>query len=191
MTTNYKLYMITQKDMLELVKINKDIRDFAILHREKYLSTLSEKFIDMPIETVILNDKKYFLTLDTSARLYYILCMKQNKTIGMCKFIQFSNKIKDIDFFFPLIDRYDLSKSFYIFGVYVDETERGHGACKLMLKYIMDYASKLHISLIISDIKKSNIPSINCNMSAGFINTKILSRKPDVHFYVYPYNYLS
>ena len=187
MTTiqEYELLIVPQNEMISLIDKNRMVYNLLVTQRDKYLVHLSEKFYNMPIRQIIRDEKKYFMSIDRQAKLFYIICMEDKIPVGLCKLIDFGNDIKNIDFFQPLLQKYKLKHSIYIYGVYVLESARGKGICHSILKYVVAYIRENNITLAIADIKKNNSSSINCFTKTGFIKTNIVSRYPDVYFFTF------
>jgi len=184
----FKLCFVTQNNMINEISTDKELYNLLKLQRDNYLIALSDKFIDMPIENIIKDEKKYFLASDKSSKLYYLICYYNNIPVGVCKFIDFSDKIFHIDFFQKLRPKKTISNGarfLYVFGVYVNDKYRGMGICKKMLEKVINCSEKMSVKLIISDIKKDNSSSIKCFNSSGFTKTNIISRFPDVYFYAH------
>jgi predicted acetyltransferase len=184
MTSSYKIIITSKQQLNELIQKNKNVYQFMIHYRDYYLTTLSPKFKGMNIEDIVSNEKKYFLSEDSVSQLYYILCVKEKKVIGMCKIIWFSSEIRNIDFFYRLAHMYKIDTAIYAYGAYVIKDERNNGACTKMLDYIMEFANNFKIKTIITDIKQNNVFSIRSNLSAGFKQTNLISRPPDVYFFI-------
>lgn len=179
----YELLIVPRDDMANLINKNTSINNLLVSQRDKYLIHLSDKYINMPIRQIIRNDKQYFMENDRSAKQSYIICFNNKRPVGFCKVIEFGKDIRNIDFFQPLLRKYDLSHSIYVYSVFVLESERGKGICSAMLKYIVSYIKDNNITTAIADIKKDNYSSIKCFTTHGFVKTGIASRGHDIQFF--------
>lgn len=180
-TIKFKLF--SQSKMIDEIKKNNKLYDLLIIQRDKYLTNLSKKFINMSIEKIILGEKNYLMSLDKNSKLYYLICSRNNEPVGICKFIVFGKELFKSDFFEKLSPDFLTNRFLYVFGVYVDEKMRGKNLCKKMLEKISLIVKKIHVNLVVADIKDDNSSSIKCFTSSGYKKTNIISRPPDVYFY--------
>lgn len=194
---NYEMSVISQLEMIKLIKTDWELYDLLVAYRDNYMVKLSDKFYRMPIDKLIKDDKNYFRTIDKTSKIYYVVCYHNEHPVGLGKFIDFGSNIKNIDFFKPVYDmlftnphikKNKLHRFIYLFGAYVSENYRNKGVCQEMTQRILTCMKSVDIQVAIVDIKDSNIPSIKGIEKMGFVKTNIVSRPPDVYFYTFTNN---
>lgn len=181
----YKIKVYDISEILKLIENDKNIRKLYNSMKVNYLSSLSKKFDDQNITDIIQNDKSFYKSMDRSITVKHIICYLDDRPIGTMRSMTFGKRLKDTDFFSPLIKKYNAGRYTYLYSIYVLDKYRGKGAYKAMLNATILFCGSDGVNLIIMDIKDANTPSIGGAIRIGFKKTDIISRHFDTYFYVY------